>query len=553
MRTLNVDSLVERVREITDLKDTQFVTDDEIGHYLNRAYKSLYNEIVEANEDYFTKTIRFRSITNELVLPLDFYKLRAIDLYYGNFFYTLSPVALRERESYQFSSSFYRPYNVRGCSDLYRYNIEGDKITFYSQLRGSESDFIMHYVPKPKTLGEGARLPEGWENYIILKAAVMCRVKEESSYRELAMLAEEELNRVRKLCVERDHTQPETIIDVNEEVAPLSYGELGAQLLSSLEGVTENTLLPYMGVCPYPDFIEEEGYELRHEHIFLMSHARSVFMLTTKPGLTGKYGSWVVCDARRDTGYIWSSANSNPGFVSDGAVRTYIRAHQAIALNIDPQIYLDDVNSKQKRCLFYSEAGSYNVHLPEPALFPRVGRVTLRPPGTDVPPRVELPPTTPPGGGPASNGGGTTQARAVNVYLTYLDPGVSYTAADVTNGSLPNAVDGALETSRFGKGSLPSGQNRGYINVVSPRWSDEGPNARPRYQLVVVTGGARIIGYFPGGFRGINQLAALDYLGSRGGNAYYRTSARLLVVVSGTTKEFEVRVDGANNNRESAS
>ena len=547
MRTLNVDSLIARVREVTDLTDTQFVTDDEIGHYLNRSYMALYNEIVEANEDYFTKSIRFRSLQNELVLPLDFYRLRAIDLYYGNFFYTISPVNMREREGYQFTEAFFRPYNIRGTSDLYRYNIEGEKITFYTQLRGGKSDFIMHYVPKPKLLGQGARLAEGWENYIILKAAVLCRVKEESSYRELAMLAKEELNRVRKLCAERDNTQPEKIIDIYENEGYLSYGNYGAQLLSSLQGIETKTLLPYMGNCPYPDFIEEEGYELHHEDVFMNSYERAVFALRTKEGLTGKYGEWVLCDARRDAGYIWSSANTNTGFVSIGALRGYLKTHNAVSVQIDPQIYRDDVNSRQKTCLHYEESGSYNIHIPAPAFFPtRDARRDLGPaPGSGSEFR----------GGPTAGGvDGIIPSRGpVNVYLTYLDPGVVYTAADVVNNRLPNAVDGELESSRFAKGSLPAGRTSGSITVVSPTWADATPSAAPRYQLVVVTGGARIIGYYPSAFRGINQLPALDYLGSRFGNSYYRSAAQLIYTVSGITKEFEVRGDGSNNNRESAS
>lgn len=541
MRTLNVYDLIARVREITDLTDTEFVTDDEIGHYLNRSYQALYNEIAESNQDYFTKTIRFRSVANELVLPLDFYKLRALDLYYGNFFYTISHVSLREREGYQFNESVFRPYNVRGSSELYRYNIEGDKLTLFTQLSDCSSDFVLHYIPRPGNVGEGSRLPKGWENYVILKSAVLCRIKEESSYRELKMLADEELNRVRKLCQERDLAQPERIIDIYENEGYLSYGQFGVSLRSSLQGLSEQTLLPFMGSCPYPNFIEEENYVLRRENIFLNSYERFVFALTVKSGLQGKYGDWVLCDARRDAGYIWSSDNSNTmaaQFISIGALREYITTHNAISVTVDPQIYTDDVGANKKNCLFYDKAQSYNIHIPTPALFPGDPGTPFMPPGS----RTPLRPTT--DGGTTGEPSFRRVADPVTVYVTYLDPGVTYDAADVTSGALPAAVDGQLETAAFGKGTLPRDSTDNIVTVATPVWPDATPQAQPRHQLVVVTGNARIVSYYLSGFRGINQVAALTYLGTRGNLSYYRSSSLLIYRVSGQTKEFGVRVDG---------
>ena len=526
MRVLNAGDLVLQVRERADLQDTLFVKDEEIQRYLNQAYFGLYNEIAESNEDYFSQTFRFQAIANRLVLPPDFYKLRAIDFYYGSYFYTIKPVSLREREAYQHASAFFRPYALRGWSDLYRYNIEGDVITFYTQ-EANVGDFIMHYIPEPGRIGIGAKLPRGWENYLILKAAQMCRIKEEASYKEIAMMAEEELNRIRKLCQERDMSLPEKIIDVNTDKLYLSYGDFGSTLPSNLTGIDERTLLPAISRCPYPDFLTENVYKLRKENAYILdSGKRAVLIFNTAEGITGEYGNWIACDVYNDRGFLWFSGAKNTRFATANELKTYLDANRSVTLTIDSKIYTDDVDAFRPSCLFYQNDAEYTLNLDRDSAIPPGTPTTT----TKVVPKVSVPsgPTAP-----------TAPTQQPNVYVEYLAPtATKWTAADVTSGALPNAVNSRLETSDFGKGTLAQGATR--VSVTTPTWADASPSAAPRDQLVVVDGGARIVGYYLSGFE-FNQVASLNYLGTVGGRSYYVSASKLIYRASGQTKVFEVR------------
>ena len=522
MRALKLANLITQVRDRADLQDTLFVKDEEIERYLDQAYFGLYNEIVEASEDYFTTSFKFKAIGRQLVLPADFYKLRAVDLFYGNYFYTLRPVKMQERQDYQHASAYYRPYRIAGWHDIYRYNIEGEKITFFTQ-EAQTGVYVMHYVPQPKKVGEAASLPVGWENYLICKAAQMCRVKEESSYREFALMADEELNRIRKICQQRDMSYSETIIDVYKDDGYLSLGDYGASLETTLSGVDERTLFPYVSECPYPDFLDKGVYRLKTENSFLLNSGRRAVLIFDVPdGLNGQYGKWVACDVRDDRGFVWLSANKNSSVETASALRTSL-LNGPVELTIDSQIYIDDVDGISDKCLYYDTDQSYRLDIGSVGDVPRVPQEPRRP---RTGPLVPKAPTQTP----------------VKVSVHYLDPVREFEPSELNtvNDYYRDTLDDSPETIASATiANLPVGVSK-RVSVTTPTWPTG--QTTPRHQLTILEGGngrPRITGYFLSGFF-LNQVNGLNYLGTVGERSYYISDSKLLANTSGTTKEFEV-------------
>ena len=536
MRTLRVNSLISQVRSRADLQNTNFVTDSEIKSYLNQAYKDLYNEIVQANEDYYLKKIRFRAISSVLVLPTDFYKLRGIDFYYGKFFYTLNHVSLREKENFQSVSSFFRPYNLRGVSDLYRYNINGNRLEFFTQ-QDNLGDFVMYYVPGPLPVGEGARLPLGWEEYLILDSAHKCRVKEESSYIEFDKMRKRELGRIQEFCQQRDESAPESVIDVYADDTNVSLGDFGSLNENVFQGIQERALLPYVSECPYPDSLVDLGYRLRTDDVFLLNDDRAVFLLTTASGIPGRYGKWLLCEVRAESGMLWFSQKKNAGFPNpDGNdIRDYIRTHGSVRLTVDSQVYIDEADGFRPSCVYYGKDVPYDLHIgTDVTPFPSTDVDTVEPPSTTELPRPPLP--QPPQTRPRQTSRPVSQpAPRIYNYFVSGAKGSPTPLADIVNFIQNGLTDGIADRSVSVADMNPVELS---AQITTPDWW----TGEPRFQVLLIRPeGFRMTNYDLGSHGLFNGLPSYDYLGDAEGYSIYRTSVRMLEVAANSMDTYRFR------------
>lgn len=84
-RTVKAQKLIDKVRKLSDMEQSQFVTDDEICSYINDSIEYLYSYFLSGNCDLgiFSKTVELPVVDNKYLAPLDLYKVIAIINHHG--------------------------------------------------------------------------------------------------------------------------------------------------------------------------------------------------------------------------------------------------------------------------------------------------------------------------------------------------------------------------------------------------------------------------------------------------------------------------------------
>ena len=175
--TVQVDDVVTRIREMSDMENTQFVTDAEILRRVNQSYRRLYNEIVNTFQDYFTTTDTITTVasTAEYDLPSDFYKLIGIDWQDENRPYSLRRLEYSQRNTRLWPTT--RPFG---------YILRQETVTIYPTPSSVET-LTVSYIPVPANLVSGGTFNahNGWDQYIVEQVSIQLLAKEESSTTEL--------------------------------------------------------------------------------------------------------------------------------------------------------------------------------------------------------------------------------------------------------------------------------------------------------------------------------------------------------------------------------
>lgn len=174
-QTVTVSSLVASVRQRANMEKTQFVTDTEIIGYLSNAFRKFYNIVTTTYENYYVKTHDEALTTADTYpLPADFFKLLGVDLVDGSgATFTLRPFELNERNRIV-NSWIGKPV---------RYILEGSNLRVLPKPNAGGQTLRLYYVPAPPTLTSGADevdVHNGFDEYLVLDAAIRCLVKEES-------------------------------------------------------------------------------------------------------------------------------------------------------------------------------------------------------------------------------------------------------------------------------------------------------------------------------------------------------------------------------------
>ena len=149
MELLSSQDLVAQVRSHADMQDSDFITDGEITNYLNLAYRTLYDIIIDTNNDLFLDNIIFRGQNYPMQLPQSFYKLRGLDVRYNNYFISAKRVGFMSRQHAQID--FVRPYDVNGVVDDIQYSLRANELKIFGTRTEQGDPFILWYLPKPNT------------------------------------------------------------------------------------------------------------------------------------------------------------------------------------------------------------------------------------------------------------------------------------------------------------------------------------------------------------------------------------------------------------------
>jgi len=202
------------VRERADMENSTFIGENELTTYINLAYGEYYDIIVSRYEDEFTIQDELTVDAGESVVPLpsDFMKLRGLD-------YKLSGTS----DSYQSLRKFQfdQRNNTRDNAHVYngqtarRYRIVGDKISILPEDK-APGTYRFWYVPVyPKLVSDADTIGgvNGWEDLVVIQAAIYMLQKEESDVRVLLLQKDAIIKRITTMASNRDLGGIETITD----------------------------------------------------------------------------------------------------------------------------------------------------------------------------------------------------------------------------------------------------------------------------------------------------------------------------------------------------
>lgn len=215
VRTLS--DLRTAAKERADMVVGSFVTDDEWTRYINASAAWLYGILVTKFEDYnvSTATITTDGINDRFALPLDFLKLRGVDLQAPGTpsgWVSLKPFQFAERNR----AAVPWPSMYLTLAQHVRYRLNGLNLWLTPKPPGGQQ-VRLHYTPQILDMEDDADALDGvngWEQLVVLDAARKALVKEESDTssveREIAVL----VKRIEDESQNRDAGEPPTVADV---------------------------------------------------------------------------------------------------------------------------------------------------------------------------------------------------------------------------------------------------------------------------------------------------------------------------------------------------
>lgn len=219
MLTVTLAQLKTQSRQRADMENSTFIADSELTTMINASAAELYDLLIGVYEDYnlTSQNVSIVPNTDTYSLPTDFYKLRGVDLVLDNLgnAVTMKPFNFNERNAYLFTPT----WNVVGLNYL-RYHIQGNNIRFVPVPNTSQT-MKLWYIPAITRLVQDSDTLDGvngYEEYVVLDAAIKMRVKEESDVQELMIQKQAMKQRIESMAQNRDAGMPEKVSDVTKTI-----------------------------------------------------------------------------------------------------------------------------------------------------------------------------------------------------------------------------------------------------------------------------------------------------------------------------------------------
>lgn len=200
------------VRQRADMVHSQFVTDDELNGYIRASHFELYDLLVQKYGDDYHVAVPHAFVTDgaadRYALPDDFYKLLGVDLLAHGDYVSLRPFAFADRNR--------RPgLRQPGTRDGLRYRLSGTQL-WLSPLPTAGQTLRVWYVPRLTPLAADDAVLDGvsgWEEYVVVDAAIKCLQKEESDVSVLLAQKAALVRRIESAAENRDAGAPATVVD----------------------------------------------------------------------------------------------------------------------------------------------------------------------------------------------------------------------------------------------------------------------------------------------------------------------------------------------------
>tara|TARA_R100000951_G_scaffold88262_1_gene76266 strand:- start:4001 stop:4645 length:645 start_codon:yes stop_codon:yes gene_type:complete len=202
------------------MEGSTFVSDTEVIGYINVAMAEIHDILVDRYEDYYVSSQQFTlPADNPGALPNEFYKALGVDFNTGGTTYRLRRFSFQERNVYN------SPAMVAGRVTNTLYAIQGAEIKFIPSptVSGTATLFFVPEAQQFATSGSGfmdatvvTKAPAvafGYEEYVVVDAAIKCLQKEESDVQMLMVQKQQLKERIENAASNRDQGEPTAITD----------------------------------------------------------------------------------------------------------------------------------------------------------------------------------------------------------------------------------------------------------------------------------------------------------------------------------------------------
>jgi hypothetical protein len=215
--TVTLAVLRTRSLQRADMENSTFVAPSELLRYINSAYLELYDLLVSKGQEYYVKDppTEFTVATGAYTytLPTDFYKLLGVDRQLSaDEWIEVRPFNFNERNANRRT----RARLSSGPYGALRRRVIGNKL-FVTPNDLAPGTYRLWYVPRATELSSESDTVDGvngWEEYIVLGAAIRCLAKEESDVSVLTAEQARLTRRIEEMAAQRDVGDTERVTDV---------------------------------------------------------------------------------------------------------------------------------------------------------------------------------------------------------------------------------------------------------------------------------------------------------------------------------------------------
>lgn len=226
-RSQTLQQILDRARFTADMRNSPFVSDATALMLLNDVWPKLYDELVQADANYYatSETFSISSGTQVYDLPTDFYKILGVDF------------------SVDGQQTFFT---------LYPFN-EGERNTGFNTGNLPAGTIRLRYVPAPvefTSLSDSIDGIAGWDRMLSLLLAIDMLDAEESNTDRVYRKYQEEVARIRAMAPNRDMGSPATVTDVYQSSINAAYNSVRYRMYGD---TIEFISMELLGVYGYYD------------------------------------------------------------------------------------------------------------------------------------------------------------------------------------------------------------------------------------------------------------------------------------------------------------
>lgn len=207
--------LKTRVRERADMVYSEFVSDAELAGYISNSYAKFYDMVTSAYvDDYVLDPFQFTiSSGNSYTFTNteNFYKLVGVDFLDGSQWCEVRNFNFNQRNSTG------QAYNMGRYHPVLRYKLMGSERLIFIPTDQATGTYRYWGIPKAAVLTTDTDQIDGyngWEEYIVVDAAIKCLIKEESGIEEMVRERKILVDDIMAAAQNRDTGESERITDV---------------------------------------------------------------------------------------------------------------------------------------------------------------------------------------------------------------------------------------------------------------------------------------------------------------------------------------------------